>query len=112
VHLDIEFASVLAIHGPQDLSMDDCAIGVVGIRLYAIRVIPEVDSIDIPVVEPQSNVVRMVDALAGSGIEREAASDNGASRRPERIEDGLFDSVGPDVGGERLAVHRNVNAVC
>src|SRR5262249_17746270 len=111
IHLDVEFASVFAIDGPQDSSMHDRAVGMIRIRLYAIGVVPEIYSIDIPVSEPQPNVVRMVHTLAGSGIERESTSDNRACRRSERIEDRLLDGVGPDVGGKRLPVDRYIDAM-
>ena len=45
-----------------------------------VGVVPEVEAVDVAVVEPQSDVVRMVDALALAGLERVAARDERALR--------------------------------
>ena len=34
-------------------------------------VVPEVEAVDVAVVEPEADVVRMIDALAGPRVERE-----------------------------------------
>ena len=74
-------------------------------RLDGIGIIPEIDAIDIFVVKPEAGVMGMIDAFTGALLEWEAASDDGAFGRPERIEDGLFERGGPDVRGEGLAVN-------
>ena len=53
-------------------------------------IVPEVQAVDIFVVEPQAGVVRVVDAFAGALLKRKAACDDGAFGRAERIEDRFF----------------------
>src|SRR5579862_7928857 len=52
----------------------------------------------------------MIDALAGTGLERESPCHDGAIGGAERIKDGLGETVGPDIGGEGLSVDDNVDA--
>ena len=53
----------------------------------------------------------MIDALALARIEREAARDERALRGPQRVEHRLLQRGRPDVGRERLAVDRDVDAL-
>src|SRR5207253_9128882 len=48
------------------------------LRLDSFRIVPEINSVDALVVEPQPNVVRMVGALTRARFERIAAGDDRA----------------------------------
>src|ERR1700678_701947 len=78
--------------------------------LYCIRVIPEIKSVHVAVVEPEPGVVRMIDTFAGAGIERITAGDGDALIRDERKEHGLLERSGPDVRSKRSAVDGDVDA--
>src|SRR5258708_22202700 len=78
--------------------------------LDGVGIVPEIDAIDVFIVEPKAGVVRMIDALAGALLEREAASDDGAVGGAERIKNGFFKRGGPDVGSEGLAIDGDVDA--
>src|SRR5712672_343719 len=80
------------------------------IRFDGIGIIPEIEAIDVFVVEPEAGVMRMVYTFAGARFEREAASDDGAFGGAERVKDRFFKSGGPDVGGEGLAVNGDVHS--
>src|SRR5262245_10654893 len=84
------------------------------LRLLLLRerlgVVPEVDAIDVAVVEPEADVVRVVHALAGARVEREAARDERAARAADRVEHRLREPLRPDVRGEGLAADRHVHA--
>jgi hypothetical protein len=54
------------------------------------RRVPEVGAVDVAVVEPRGDVVRVVGALAGDLLEREAAGEDVALRGAERGEQGFF----------------------
>src|SRR6185369_12391493 len=90
--------------------MDDAAHfgGVFG--LDGGGIVPEIEAIDVAVVEPQSGVVRMVDTLAGTGIDGKSTGHDGTSGRAQRVEHRLGEGVGPDVTGEGLAVDGDVDA--
>jgi hypothetical protein len=77
--------------------------------LDRVGVVPEVEPVHVAVVEPQTDVVRMVDALPGARVERKAARDERAVRGADGIEDRLLERGRPDVRGERLAVDRDVD---
>jgi len=71
--------------------------------------VPEVGTVDVPVVEPRRNVVWVVGALAGDLLEREAAGEDVAAGGAQRGEEGLL-LVGPeDVGRERLAIDKDID---
>ena len=89
---------------------DGAVFGTVG-GLDGVGVIPEVEVVDVAVVEPESGVVGMVDSFAGEGLEGKAASDGGAVGCDERVEDGLALVGVPEVGGEGLAVDGDVDAM-
>src|SRR5207245_744928 len=79
-------------------------------RLDGVGIIPEIDAIDIFVVEPKAGVMGMIDAFAGALLKREAASNDGAFGGAERIENRFFERGRPDVGGEGLAIDGDVDA--
>src|SRR5260370_39488926 len=79
--------------------------------LDGVGIVPEIDAIDVFIVEPKTGVVRMIDALAGALIEREAASDDGAFGGAQWIENGFFQGGRPDGGSEWLAIDGDVDAV-
>src|SRR5258707_15211177 len=80
------------------------------LRLDGSRVVPEIETIDISIVEPQAGVMRMIHALARSRLEWEAARDDRALRSAEWKEDRLCHPFGPNVGGKRLGVDYNVDS--
>jgi hypothetical protein len=79
-------------------------------RFDGVGVIPEIDAVDALIVEPKARVMRMIDALAGTLLERKAASDDGAFGGAQWIENGFFERGGPDVGSERLPIYGDVDA--
>jgi hypothetical protein len=88
----------------------DAAIGDLAVAAEALgRRVPEVGAVDVAVVEPRRDVVRVVGALAGDLLEREAAGEDLARRRAERGKERLLLVVPEDVGRERLAVDEDVD---
>src|SRR5712691_9098904 len=81
-------------------------------RLDGVGIIPEIDAIDVFIVEPKAGVMRMIDAFAGALLERKAASDDGAFGGAQRIENRFFERGGPDIGSEWLATDCDVDAAC
>src|SRR5882672_5486172 len=79
-------------------------------RLDGVGIVPEIDAVDVFIVEPKSGVMRMIDAFAGSLLEWKAASHDGALGGAQRIEDWLFERGRPDVRGEGLAVNGDIHA--
>ena len=61
------------------------------VGLIAVGVVPEVEPVHVAVVEPESGVVRMVDAFARPWIERIAARDDRAARAADRIQHRLLE---------------------
>jgi hypothetical protein len=59
--------------------------GVLGLDGFG--VVPEIEAVNVAVVEPQAGVVRVVDTLAGARLEREAAGDDCAFGGAERIKE-------------------------
>src|SRR4030095_11639547 len=78
--------------------------------LCLVGVVPEVEAVHALVVEPQTDVMRMIDALAWPRIERPAARYDGPLRAADRIEHRLLHAFGPEVGGERRAADGDVHA--
>src|SRR4029079_8234332 len=72
---------------------------------------PEVEPVHVAMVEPEPDVMGMVDALAGPRIERKSPGDERAFRRADGIQHRLFQRRGPDIRRERLAVDRDVDAL-
>ena len=79
-------------------------------RLDRVGVVPEIEAVHVLVVEPQADVMRMIDALAGARRERPPARDDRAAGAANRIEHRLLDVVRPDVRRERLAADGDVDA--
>src|SRR5712692_7800563 len=79
-------------------------------RLDGVGIIPEINAIDVFIVEPKARVMRMVNAFAGALLKRKAASDDGSLGSSQRIENGFFERGGPDVRGEGLAIDGDVDA--
>jgi len=52
----------------------------------------------------------VIDTFAGALLERKATSDDGAFGGTQRIENGLFERRGPDVGRKRLSIDGDVDA--
>src|SRR6266852_2046449 len=110
VSFNFQLALLRAAFRQRDCAMTDVAHfgGVLGLDGFG--VVPEIEAVNVAVVEPQAGVVRMVDALAGARFEREAAGDDGVFGGAKRIEHGLGELFGPDVGGEGLSIDGNVDA--
>ncbi len=109
--VDDELAGGCAAFGGDDAIVVDGAVFGAIFGLDGVGVIPEIEVVDIAVVEPEAGMVGMVDAFAGDGLEGEAARDGGAVGGDERIEDGLALVGVPEVGGEGLAVDGDVDAM-
>src|SRR5213594_3584258 len=78
-------------------------------RRNGIRVVPEVEAVYVAVGEPQADVMRVVHALARSGLERPAARHHGPRGRAQRVERRLLERGRVDVRREGLAVHEHVD---
>jgi hypothetical protein len=109
--VDGEFAGGCATLCGDDAIVTDGAVFGAVFRFDGVGVIPEVEVVGVAVVEPEAGMVRVIDALAGNGLEGIAAGDGGAVGRDERIEDGLALVGVPEVGGEGLAVDGDIDAV-
>ena len=72
-----QLALVRAALGVDDAPVEDGAHLRRLIGLDRVGVVPEVEAVDVAVVQPETDVVRMVDALTLAGIEREATRDHG-----------------------------------
>ena len=67
-------------------------------------VVPKIVAVHIAVVKPHPYVVRVVNALAGAGVERPAPRNEVAARRPDWVEHRLFQHVGAGVAISRKGV--------
>src|ERR1017187_2319046 len=90
-----ELAGGRAALGRNDAAVVDGAVFGAGLGLDGVGVVPEVDVVDVGVVEPQAGVVGMVGAFAGQG--RVAAGKRSAVRRDERVENGLALAGVPEI---------------
>jgi hypothetical protein len=79
------------------------------IRPDRVGVVPEIQAVDVPVVEPQADVMGMIDALVGARLERPASRDDGPGRGADRVERGLLLIARIDVRGEGFAVDRDIH---
>src|ERR1700676_4601553 len=79
-------------------------------RLDGFRVVPEIETVDIPVVEPQPDMVRMVESFPRPRLKRKTACDDRAPSSAQRIENWLSQLFWPHVGGKRLAINKDVDA--
>jgi len=78
-------------------------------RLNSFRVVPEIETADIPVVEPHADVMWMVDALARTRLQRISSRNKCALGVMQRVQNGFGKFFGPDVSGERLFVDDHIN---
>src|SRR5438270_13484303 len=81
------------------------------LRLDGFGIIPEVEAVDAFVVEPETGVMRMINAFGGARLERKTTRDDRAFGRTEREENGFGELVRPNVGGEGLAIDGYVDAM-
>src|SRR5262249_59872891 len=82
-------------------------------RFDRLRVVPEVEAVYVAVVEPQPDLVRMIDSFSGARIDGISPGDDSSVCSSKRIKDRLLDRDRPDVGCERFASDRDVNTpVC
>src|SRR6267154_80246 len=79
-------------------------------RLDSCRVVPEIETVDVPIVEPQADVMWMVDALARTRIQRISSRNESALGVTQRIQNGLSKFFGPDIRGEWLSVNEHLDA--
>src|SRR3984957_15132911 len=73
------------------------------------RIIPEVESIHVRVVEPQTIVMRMIRSLAWPRLERPAACKGDSIGIDNRIKYRLLQRRRPDIRSERLPVDCDVD---
>ena len=110
VRRDLERALARPALGAAHGAMHDSAHLGHALGGNGIGVVPKVEPVHVAVVEPQADLVGMVDALAGPGLERPAARHHSARRVAHRIQRRLLESRGIDVRRERLAVDEDVDA--
>src|SRR5579859_1170668 len=80
----------------------------------SIRIVPEIQAIDIFIIEPYSDMMRVIHGLTGPGVQRETPGYHLTIRGIDGIENGFFQGVGINEFSERLttrfddhlAVHR------
>ena len=77
--------------------------------VHRVAVAPEVIPVDIPVIEPAGELVRVVDPLAGDKLFRVAAGDHSPVIRPQGIEDRFLELFPVAPGGERLPIDRDID---
>src|SRR5262249_23751593 len=95
VCLDFEFAFLGAAPGSEHIAMYDRAHFALVLRLDGVRVVPKINSADVAVVEPETNVMRVVGSLTWSG--RKTARHELALSGPKREEHRLLESRRIDV---------------
>src|SRR5678815_2402782 len=71
-------------------------------------VIPEINSVDVAVVKPHRDVMRMICALAGDFLKRKSTRDDRSRVRSEGIKNGFLLRVRITIGIERLSIDRDV----
>src|SRR5712692_2753145 len=110
IGFDVELALLRTAFCGDDGMMDDGAhLGRV-LGFDGVRIVPEIEAIDIFIVEPEARVMGMVNAFARALLKRIAASDDGSFGGSQWIENGFFEHGGPNVRGEGLAVDGDVDA--
>src|SRR5271168_1709706 len=77
--------------------------------LDGVGIVPEIEAVDVFVVEPKAGVMRMIDAFTGALLQRKTARDDRGVGGAQRIEHRLSERGGPDVGSERLTVDSDVD---
>src|SRR5579859_3850058 len=108
--LDDKFAAIRAALGRDDFAVNDGAHLRAIFGLDGVGVVPEIEAIHVAVVEPQSGMMRMVDAFVGTRLEWVATGDGDAFIVDERIEHRLLQRRWPDIRGKRLAVNGDIDA--
>src|SRR2546428_1642994 len=109
IHLGDDLATLLTtLRRDEPPVKDRSHLGRV-VRLQRIGVVPEVDAVDALVVEPEADMVRVIDALTRPRIEWPSPGDERAGRASNRIEHGLPKALGPDVRRKRRAADRDVD---
>src|SRR5205085_11675255 len=74
-------------------------------------VVPEVEAIDIAVVEPHPCMVRMIDPLSWPGFKRITTGYRDSFIRNQWIQHWLLQGCRPDVGGKGFTVDCDVDAL-
>ena len=108
--LDDQLATVDAAFRVDHLAVEDRPHLGRAFSRDRVGVVPEVQSIDVAMVEPQPDVVWMVDAFTRTRLERVAARDEGSLRRANREQRRFLQRRRVDVGREWLPVDRDVHA--
>src|SRR6202044_3564423 len=109
--VDNQFPAVTSAFGGDDLLLvNGTHLGAV-FRLDGVGVIPEVESVYVTVIEPNSCMMRMIDPLTRARRERKAADHVDAIGADERKQHWLLQDSGPDVGSEGLAVDGDIDAL-
>src|SRR4029450_3756695 len=108
--LDDQLAAIDAAFRIDDLAMEDRTHLRSTLGRDGIGIVPEIQSVHVAMVEPQADMVWVVDALARTRLEREPARDERALCRADWEEGRFLQRRGVDVRRERLPVHRDIHA--
>src|SRR5262249_53132882 len=107
VILDFKFALLGTAPGSDHIAMYDGAHFALVLRLDGIRVVPEIDSVNVAIVEPEADVMGVVGSLTWRG--RESSRHELALGGPEGEEYRLLERRWIHVRGEGLAVDKNIH---
>src|ERR1700730_13862871 len=110
VSLDNEFALVRSALCGDDGALDHVAHFGCLFRLDRFGVIPEIEIVHVPIVEPHPRVMGMIDTFSRPWFEGKAAGDDRAGCGAQRIKYRLGEGCRPDVGSKGLPVDGNVDA--
>src|SRR6202453_5150217 len=109
--VDDQFPAVTpAFGGDNFLLVNGPHLGAV-FRLDGVGVIPEVESVYVTVIEPNSRMMRMIDPLTRARRERKATDHVDAIGGDQGIQHRLLQRTWPDVRGEGLAVDGDIDAL-
>src|SRR5258705_13689644 len=75
VQLHSKFAAIFATRRLYDAAMHDRSHFALLLRWQERRTVPEIDAVDVAVVQPEAGVMWVVDALAGSRLQRKSSRD-------------------------------------
>src|ERR1700733_11160455 len=102
--VDNQFPAVSpAFGGDYLLLVNGTHLGTV-LRLDGVGVVPEVESVYVTVIEPNSRMMRMIDPLARTRRQRKSTDHIDPVRCDQRKQHRLLQYTGPDVGSEGLAI--------
>jgi len=85
IHFDYEFTSVFAAGGFDDSPVRNHPHLLLLFRRESDGVVPEVDSVNAAIVEPQTNVMRMIYAFARTWLKWKSSGDDRSRGSAQRI---------------------------